>query len=962
MTLPVLQEFVVAVDGTSDTAIEVDPTTMTIAIGDLLVAPFTTDGGGESLQPPSTDWVKAFSNFGATHTSRCFWKIATQADVDETSYVFTLGSAEQKIAGIMRITGHDPNMPIDSMAVATGTSTTPTCPSITTLTNDCLILRIFGADDDDITTDSGFPAGTTGLWVRDTGTGTATCSQGAAHENQVTAGSTGTAAFTMLLSEPWSAWTIAIRETQADGSDDVQLQHFHYQLPTVTGNHSFTGLNFTPKAIIFFGNTNTAAGAQPDFVLWQGMATALTQRAIAIWGADSAQDTFRSNPNDAACIQIVDPTSEVNVAEASWVSFNSDGFTLNHSIAPPAGLVGHGIAIGGVDAEVFMDTVPANASGVVYNGVGFAFDILFSMSACLAPGAAADQFALQQVGVAARQILQGKDDTVVLHDSLSLCTYNGNNAADQADKHSVLFTDALTGQIFNLARTWFLRLDHVFGDGFACGAVENTDEWTFLAMRIGSLKAKVGSFAKSTAAAPVTQSLPALGFTPQAYGLLSAGKVNENFTPAADASMSIGNLSDRTSLVQGAIGMYDVVSLSAGAEDSSQRQDAGELMNWLGPADALVARAIADPITDDTPSFELDPNDANAYLIGYWAVEEQAGVVNFDGVATSTSNGTASLAVARPLAGVATSVSTGVAALARAVDFSGVAVSTSNGQAALDRNPPLAGVATSVSNATAALARAVAFAGVATSTSAATADLARAVAWEGTAVSVSNGNADTEVVRPLAGVAVATSSASGQFNGNRVLIGGAASNSSDSTGSLVVDRPLAGVATSLSNATADLEVVGVVLFSGVAASVSTAQAQLEVARPLAGVATSVSQATAPLAVTRQIAGSAVSASNATGGLAVTRPVAGVAPSTSQATADVAVARGMAGAAVAVSNGTADLTIVPAILFAGVAVAVSNGLASLFVEVAPLSDVELLSIARSDAPLIIDRHDKPLIGR
>lgn len=613
MTLPVLESFSVA---TVDVAQLLQVTKPSgVVIGNTLLAILATDGSGESLQAPGAEWVRGSANVSNTMTLRYFWKTATQADVDATDYTFTWGSDEGAVLGMARLSGCDTSgVVVDIMGVATGSSTTPTCPSVTTTVDDCLILRMFGADDDDITTDTGYPGGTTGVYVRES----LTSSSGLAHEPQVSAGATGTAAFTMDATEAWAAFTIAIREPQtAPTGTDVQVQHFHYTLPTGTGNDSFTGLDFTPKAIIFFGNAATGGGANADALFWQGMIDGTNEFALSCYGEDSAQNTQRHiNETNGIMALLVPGATESFLA--SFVSFNANGFTFNFSNGAPAGTVAHGIAIGGADAEVFCGSVDSDVEGFLAN-VGFQPDMIFTMNSGLALGGADSAHAIQSVGVAARNPDQGSDDVDASHGQVAILTYQGNDATDQNAKHSVLETDIMTGQQFTNARTWGIRLDHVTGNQFSWGDTGNADGFYFLALRLGGLKVAVGNFTKATGAAPVSQSLPDLGFIPQSYGLMSGEKVNTDNATALDASFNIGNLSDRGSLVQGSVSSHDVNN----ATDAQQRQEAGILLQFLGAADALDAEAIGDAITDATPSFTWDPNDSNAHIIGYWAVEEE---------------------------------------------------------------------------------------------------------------------------------------------------------------------------------------------------------------------------------------------------------------------------------------------------------------------------------------------------
>jgi hypothetical protein len=189
--------------------------------GDLLVAIMSTDGGGETLTAPG-DWTMITSGVGTGHTSRSWYKIAGASETGP--YTFLVGSNETIVIGILRISGTLQSDPIDfTPTPSTGTSATPTSPSEITTVADTLILRYFGADDDDITQDSGYPSPHTGVYVRGSLNGSNETSSGVAYTTQAAAGPTGTAAFSLNASEEWSAVTIAVKPAAEISSSGNQV-------------------------------------------------------------------------------------------------------------------------------------------------------------------------------------------------------------------------------------------------------------------------------------------------------------------------------------------------------------------------------------------------------------------------------------------------------------------------------------------------------------------------------------------------------------------------------------------------------------------------------------------------------------------------------------------------------------------------------------------------------------------
>ena len=175
--------------------------------GHLMVA-FIAKDDDQAITPPA-GWTEIETGTdGSTFRFTAWWKQAGGSE--PADYTFT-GDTEEWIGAIVRITGQEPDDPINLSGVATGNDTTPQCPDILTWADDCIILRAFGADDDDITVDVGYPAGHTGLFVDASGVATGgEASGGVAHKDQATKGATSTADFVLDNSEAWAAMTVAI--------------------------------------------------------------------------------------------------------------------------------------------------------------------------------------------------------------------------------------------------------------------------------------------------------------------------------------------------------------------------------------------------------------------------------------------------------------------------------------------------------------------------------------------------------------------------------------------------------------------------------------------------------------------------------------------------------------------------------------------------------------------------------
>lgn len=204
----VFEEFTERQEGSGTTSITIDTPTG-YASGDLLIAAVVTDSDrASSLSPPAgwTEVVVASESDGRT-TLGVWWKIAGS---EPSNHTFTWSGSEEAYGWIMRFTGHEPSNPIHATATDEGENDSPTAPSVTTSVDDCLILRIGGYDDDDIFDGDPGMSGHTTITANKSGTGTSSCSGAAAYEMLDTAGSSGTANFSLDRSEEWRTLTIAI--------------------------------------------------------------------------------------------------------------------------------------------------------------------------------------------------------------------------------------------------------------------------------------------------------------------------------------------------------------------------------------------------------------------------------------------------------------------------------------------------------------------------------------------------------------------------------------------------------------------------------------------------------------------------------------------------------------------------------------------------------------------------------
>jgi len=147
------EEFTEAKLGSDGTSLTIS-TPGGVSEGSLLIAAVATDGDTtSSLAPPLGEgWTQInLNDYGSEVTLGAWWKNADA--LESPSHQFTWSGNRRAYGWIMRFTGHDLTDPINGSMADGEADTNPTCHSVTTIVDGCIILRLGGFDDGDITED-----------------------------------------------------------------------------------------------------------------------------------------------------------------------------------------------------------------------------------------------------------------------------------------------------------------------------------------------------------------------------------------------------------------------------------------------------------------------------------------------------------------------------------------------------------------------------------------------------------------------------------------------------------------------------------------------------------------------------------------------------------------------------------------------------------------------------------------
>jgi hypothetical protein len=400
---------------------------------------------------------------------------------------------------------------------------------------------------------------------------------------------------------------------------DIRTSTGTFKTPGSTGNFSVEGLGFQPKALLLWGTAVTDESVAVHSAQWIGFADDSTQKVVAVTGENGTAnnpDTHRSAVEDAnAVLYILNADGDGGsppvdpIAQATVSSYDSDGFTLNYSIAS-SGYIVHYVAYGGDDLQAYVGQSAANAPGLEVSDVPFRPELVFAAASC---------------NSATQTNTYGNQSFGVFNDDLNqwwVGSYQGTELEDSEDeKDSVLYTDGFLGQMYQGNKTWSLAVTSITDTGFVWTGT-NSDIFYYLALNLSGVGTFVGNFTKETSGTdPVSQDLPDFGFTPQFYMLASASETDLIANTPNSSRVTLGAYDGRT---QHSTTRTDEVN--PGTNQNADQRSSTSAVLGISALDATYdALATAQTITDSTPTIEWSPNDTNPYIIGVIGIEKPQG-------------------------------------------------------------------------------------------------------------------------------------------------------------------------------------------------------------------------------------------------------------------------------------------------------------------------------------------------
>ncbi len=348
---------------------------------------------------------------------------------------------------------------------------------------------------------------------------------------------------------------------------------------------------------------------QADQQFGHGFAAGTLRDCGMTAGEDGVNQNQRDG-RDANWMLITDPAGTTDVVLGSSAVFNAGNVTLSYTTFSSGFRVHYEIWYG-TDGSAEMREVAASTSPIS--------DLTMTtpdmvMVWTLGQGhPAASIHGYQSFGVAVDNA--GIDQWVQY-------TYMGDSDTDSVGSALV---DGQVGGQYNVDFTnWTMDISAIGSNGCAWNGT-NADAVVFLFLDLAGDAVHVGTFAKSTTAAPTTQQMPTFGFTPDGYGIATCNFDLQTINTNRIVVNSFGAYDEETGVGHSAL---SVGTASSNADRASWSSPTEVLAGSVAlQASGIQFSGTPDAITDATPSIEWNPNTTGGtddVIIGVYGHEQQA--------------------------------------------------------------------------------------------------------------------------------------------------------------------------------------------------------------------------------------------------------------------------------------------------------------------------------------------------
>lgn len=375
---------------------------------------------------------------------------------------------------------------------------------------------------------------------------------------------------------------------------------------TATGNQAVTGVGFQGKAILLWGVRRTATGYGSGGSFFYGAATSSSARwAFAVCSDDAAATSNNARQNSGTlCINILSDGTPTVDGQADFVSFDSDGFTINWTDAPTSAWIIHYLVLGGSDlsAAATRISVPAVTGNQATTGIGF---LPSAMLTCCVAAATSSTNANITVGMAT-----GTAERASVN-------YRDADAAATMDVASHQISTRLMSIISGASTTVLFAGDHVSfdADGFTinwattAGALSNGVG----ILALGGISAQAGVETQKTSTG--TKATTGLGFEPEALIGASINLASSASVDTGSAKLSVG-ASDGTNEGHSWLQSADATADS----DVDQRTEATKFLGFSTQPSTTLAECDVSSFDSDGFTLDWTTADATAREFAYLAL------------------------------------------------------------------------------------------------------------------------------------------------------------------------------------------------------------------------------------------------------------------------------------------------------------------------------------------------------
>jgi hypothetical protein len=323
-----------------------------------------------------------------------------------------------------------------------------------------------------------------------------------------------------------------------------------------------------PKALLLWTAANINDTLTGNFIYAIGATDGTTEMSTSMGSVDIAA-AGTSCRRMAPKIITLSRGDEVTIAEADRSSWSADNFVLNWTTNDAQPYVIHYLAIGGpqVAAKVVTWQAPTAVGARTVNGVPFVPEAVLHFHAGGAftsnpPGTSGTG----AIGMGMMDRSGGQCSFMISDAQAADPTVSGR--AQRTNAAIYMFTEVTTPSVSKEAS--YVSMN---GDGFTVNFTSaNTNASQMFSLALGGIRAKVGNFNKTTAAAPASQAITSPGFRPGAVFLSSFQNVAQT-APFSEPHGRFGiGASDGTNEGSSAFDATDnVATTSVGSIDKTSK-------------------------------------------------------------------------------------------------------------------------------------------------------------------------------------------------------------------------------------------------------------------------------------------------------------------------------------------------------------------------------------------------------